>query len=158
SLTRGGSPVAGAAQFIGRPDQSQLSTINWSQAAVQFGGAAAVGETWRLTVAGKAYDVVVDATNSVPSLIAQALAAKIAKDGYTVDLRIGLLGDSKLIVRKSSGTFTATFTILPATGATTTNGTGTISGTTADVAGHTWTMAAIQLLTPGQAGDVWSLT
>ena len=156
SLT--GTSGAVAAQFIGTPDQSQLGSIHWSQATVALTGAATVGEIWTLKLDDTTFSVTVNTANAVPSRIAQQLADQILQAGYAVEVRVGLLGDSKLIVAAKGSAFTAVFAIVKAPDTADTAGVGTVSGVTTEVAGHTWTNAAIQLLTRGAVGNVWSLT
>ncbi|MDX6411834.1 MAG: mucin9, partial [Gaiellaceae bacterium] len=156
SLTGTGGAVA--AEFIGTPDQSQLASIHWTQAVVQLTGIAVVGEVWTLRLGDSTFSVNVDAANAVPSRIAQALAAQVANAGYDVDQRVSLTGDSKLVITNKGAAFTAQLSIQKAADSADTAGASTVSGVTTDVAGHTWTNAAIQVLTRGQAGNVWSFT
>ena len=95
----------------------------------------------------------------MPSRVARELQALVPA-AYIVETRIDVLGGSRLIVRRANGAaFTAGFSLGPAPDGSASRGTSVISGTPllSDIAGHRWTMAALRLLAPPVAGDVWSL-
>ncbi|MEY2518221.1 MAG: large repetitive protein, partial [bacterium] len=159
SPTFNGASIAGKAIFLGTPEQSGAATIHWLQAEIELGGLPRDGQVWTLRLDGVAYNYTVVPGDDVPSRIARALQA-IVPSAYVVETRIDVLGGSRLIVRRANGAaFTAAFSIGPAPDGSASRGTSVISGAPllSDVTSHRWTMAALRLLTPGVAGDIWSL-
>ena len=55
-LTLNGSANIGSSVvFYGTPDQSQLGTLSWKQAVVDFSGMAKIGDVWTLVLNGVSY-------------------------------------------------------------------------------------------------------
>ena len=169
------SSSAGAYRFIGTPSQSmqsgtdtvgtdtyQTSTlrftnpVSWTEAQVSLSGLANVGDVWTLTLDGMPISFTADAGANVASLIALKLAALVSAAGYTVEARVGLLGDSRLLISKGGQAFTVGFEITAAAGKTV-EGKASVTGTPASTSGLDFTMAAAQILDPGAAGTTWTL-
>ncbi|HMC70441.1 MAG TPA: hypothetical protein VKJ07_14900, partial [Mycobacteriales bacterium] len=158
-LLLNGSPATSAdVQFIGTPDPATAGSVDWASARIALGGFAAYGETWTLTLDGTAYSVnVTDPNGDVASHIAQLLAASIPAL-YETELRTGLLGDARILVkdRTDGQSFRAGFAISSGS-----EGTALITGTPASLPKitdtTTWTMGAYRFLKPAAAGDVWTL-
>ena len=148
-----GFSFTGAVDFLGTPDQAALGSIHWSEATVALTGLARAGEVWTLTVGGAAYSTTVLAEDAVPSRVAQRLAALLTGSPYDVEVRIGLLGDSRLIIRQKTptpGGFTVGFGIAP-DGAHPVQGKGVVGGSPiiADIGAAQWTMAAFRFRSGG---------
>ena len=160
SLKLNGTAVTSSsvAEFIGTPLQSALPSIHWTQVTVTLSGSGKIGERWTLRLDGVDYFFDVTAGNELPAKIAQGLrdAVLAANAGYSVELRISILGDAKLVVRKGGTLFTAGFAVPSGS-----DGGATIGGiaSLADISkpGVTWTDAAVHYLTPGAEHDIWSL-
>ena len=96
--------------------------------------------------------------DDVASRVALQLAALARGHGYTVETRVGILGDSRLLISRADGSsFTVGFDITAAAGADA-NGTMSLTGTPVSTSGLDFTMAAAQILDPGAAGTTWTLT
>ena len=160
--------AGGSAEFIGTPVQTGLGGLDWTRMVVTLDGVARVGETWRLTVdldgtasggPSTTYSVPIGAGEAVLSSIAERLADAIRTQtpALDVEVRVGILGDSRLILTKTDGTrFNATFSVLAAPGETVEGG-ATLGGTLelADVGLTTWTQAAFRILSAGTG--TWSI-
>ena len=142
------APAGGSLIFSGTPSNQHSSTL-WTEAEVDLTGLPAQGDTWTLTLGGTHYSYVVQPTDDVPSLIARALMALVPST-YSIQLRIGLLGDARLIITKAGGAqFTVDFTISSA------NGSAVVSGQPVSTGGS-WTSAAFRFVTPGTSGS-WTI-
>src|SRR5262249_15680901 len=125
-------------------------------------GAAISGQPFAISYSAASGRLTITPTSDEPaSAIAQALAAVINTGSvYTAELRIGLLGDSSLLLHRgaSNTPFPVGFTIPPSAG-TQPQGTVTVSGTVASApAADTWLVGAWHFLTAPAATDVWSLS
>jgi hypothetical protein len=100
-------------EFSGTPVQTSLSSVSWTKAVVALTGLTRVGETWQLTLDGQqlvdcgtgtfaTVCYTVQPGDEVPSRVAQRLAAQLQARGYSVEVRIGLLGDSRLIITRDT--------------------------------------------------------
>ena len=163
--------AAAAAEFSGTPTQSFLSSLTWSRAVVALTGLTRVGEVWKIVLAGQEYSYRVLPGDEVPSRVAQRLAACIvagitaspdtdctgaaANGVYQVEVRIGLLGDSRLIITRGGAGFSVTVDIDPAPTAAATSGVLTVSGVPTTIpAATTWTLATWRFTSAGSASIV----
>ena len=85
----------------GTLDTSSLTftggAIQWIQADVTLTGLPNVGDIWTLTLNGTPFSYTVVPGDDVASRVALELASLISSD-YTVEPRVGILGDSELII------------------------------------------------------------
>ena len=144
----------------GTLDTSTLSftggAIQWNQADVTLTGFPNVGDIWTLTLNGTPFSYTVQPGDDVASRVALELASLISSD-YTVEPRVGILGDSELIITRVDGhSFTVGFGIVAAAGKNA-EGTASVTGTPTSTAGLTFTMAAAQILSTTSTAS-WSLT
>ena len=119
SAKLGTANITGAFRFIGTPDQSMaagtqtsggntlntatlsgVGAIQWTQATVTLTGLPNIGDVWTLTLNGQLFQYVVQAGDDVASRVAQHLAAMARAAGYTVEVRVNLLGDSSLLITR----------------------------------------------------------
>ena len=132
-------------------------TIDWTQADVTFTGLPNVGDVWTLTLDGHPIPYTVQQGDDVASRVALAIAALVPST-YHVEARVGILGDSELIITKGGDPFTVGFGIVAA-GGRNVLGSVSVSGTpAAGSTGGLFTMAAAQILSTGPVGTIWSLT
>src|SRR5262249_4614320 len=159
-MLNGSLNTAGNVVFYGTPDQSQLGTLFWKQAVVNFSGQPKIGDVWSLVLNGHAYSTPqVTALTAVPSILAKEILDQLPSD-YTASITIGLLGNAELVIKRADGTsFTAQFQINSVA-----SDNGTVSGTpdcdagTLGVeCGKTWTLASYRFTSIGPAGSTWSL-
>ncbi len=169
ATVHGSASVTGAAtktttqsMSAGTLDTSSLtftggSNIPWSQADVTLTGLPNVGDIWTLTLNGKQFSYTVAPGDDVASRVALELASLISSD-YTVEPRVGILGDSELIITRSNDTnpFTVGFGIVAPAGKTV-EGSASVTGTPTNPSALTYTMAAAQLLSTTSTAN-WSLT
>ncbi|HEX6132112.1 MAG TPA: hypothetical protein VF044_10290, partial [Actinomycetota bacterium] len=159
-LRPGVGSVPGAVEFSGTPHRDDLASIDWTQAVIQLDGLAKTGEIWTLTLGGTDFPHLVAAGENSPATVARAIAADARLAGYDVELRVGLLGDTKMIVRKAGTTFTADFEVTPVSVGAPVDATNSVGGTPleSDIAGARWIEAAWRLLTAGATGDEFRIT
>ena len=162
TVAASGPTVTGHAALTGATqDEKTLTysagTIDWTQADVTFTGLPNVGDVWTLTLDGHSIPYTVQQGDDVASRVALAIAALVPST-YHVEARVGILGDSELIITKGGDPFTVGFGIVAA-GGRNVLGSVTVSGTPAvGSTGGLFTMAAAQILSTGPVGTTWSLT
>src|SRR5262249_39999965 len=81
-------------------------TIDWQQADVTLTGLPNVGDVWTLTLDGTPISYIVAQGDDVASRVALQLASLVPGGslGYHVEPRVGILGDSQLLITRNDGT------------------------------------------------------
>ncbi|MFL6014724.1 MAG: beta strand repeat-containing protein, partial [Gaiellaceae bacterium] len=147
-------------EFSGTPDQSNLASVRWTKAVVALTGLTREGEKWQLTLGSEVVEYEVAKGDEVPSRVAQRLAQKILDLhlGYSVEVRIGLLGDSRLIITKGGQSFMVDSHIVDSSNGPT-NGHVKVSGVpvVADIGTVEWTVAAWRFSAGAADGSDWTL-
>ncbi|HVP74739.1 MAG TPA: hypothetical protein VMS63_01865, partial [Gaiellaceae bacterium] len=145
-----------ASMTTGSRTTSSLSdgNLQWTAADISFNGLPNIGDTWTLTLGSSSYSYTVDASDDVASLVALKLAALAEAGGWDVEARVGILGDSQLLVSDGGAAFGIGFEIVAAAGKSVL-GSVSVTGTPTDTSGR-FTMAAFQIL--GAADTTWELT
>ena len=157
-----GAPAGGSYEFIGTPDQADLGDVHWTKAYLELLGPRPRRRGVDAHARRRDVAYTVQIGDQVPSRIAQRLADCLAGQTVTgcavtgtapttafgVAVRIGLLGDSRMIITDASA-FAAGLAITPAAGQSVA-GRATISGVTTELSAAQWTQAALRIITPAQ--------
>ena len=148
--------TATGSMTTGSRNTSTLSDggLQWIAADVSFSGLPNTGDTWTLMLGSNSYSYTVDASDDVASLVALKLAALAAADGWAVEARVGILGDSQLLVSHGGTAFAIGFEIVAAAGKSVL-GSVSVTGTPTNTSGL-FTMAAFQILGTTST-TVWTL-
>ena len=107
---------------------------------------------------GVAIPYTVAAGDDVASRVALQLAALIRLAGYTVEARVGILGDSVLLITRPGGPPSPSASRSPPPPARTSPARPSSPARRRASRASDFTMAAAQILTPGAAGTIWTLT
>ena len=162
---------AGWISFYGTPEKTQAQGVQWTKATIQLGGVATVGQTWTLHLGAETVTYVVQAGDEVPSRVGSRLAQCLKGEtfagcsrsnplpDYSVQVRMGLLGDANLIIERPGST-TPFRTWVDITGAGAPAATALVSGTPSAGPGTLdWRMASWRFSdAAGAATGTWALT